>query len=312
MPKKLLKVSITMTNLTHQPVMLAEALEGLAVKPDQWYLDATFGAGGHTAPILDKGGRVVALDYDQLAIEAGEDNFPTALETGKLILIRENFDQLSTVIKPLQQSGQIGDIHGVLFDFGTTSDQLTSVKRGLSFQGEDEELDMRLDQRLGVKAKDLLAVMSQEQLQKVFSEFGGERESKRVSQAIVEQRNDGQLIETVGQLVELIMNTKKHYPDRIHPATKVFQALRIAVNDELGNIERALPAALDLLESQGRLVTIAFHQGEDRLAKTFFRTWEEAGRGERINRSVIKASEEELASNPRARSAVLRIFEKNE
>lgn len=299
-----------MTNLTHQPVMLTEALDGLRVKPSQWYVDATFGAGGHTAAILEQGGRVVGLDYDQLAVEAGEDRFASAIETGQLILIRENFDQLLTVIKPLQQSAQVGAIHGILFDFGTTSDQLTSVSRGLSFQGEDEELDMRLDQRLGVKAKDLLAVMSQDQLQKVFSEFGGERESKRVSEAIVKRRNEGQLIETVGELVALIMNTKKHYPDKINPATKVFQALRIAVNDELGNIERVLPAALELVASGGRLVTIAFHQGEDRLAKTFFRKWEDADRGERINRSVIKPSEQELDSNPRARSAVLRIFEK--
>lgn len=299
-----------MTNLTHQPVMLTEALDGLRVKPGQWYVDATFGAGGHTAAILEQGGRVVGLDYDQLAVEAGEDRFASAIETGQLILIRENFDQLLTVIKPLQQSAQVGAIHGILFDFGTTSDQLTSVSRGLSFQGEDEELDMRLDQRLGVKAKDLLAVMSQDQLQKVFSEFGGERESKRVSEAIVKRRNEGQLIETVGELVALIMNTKKHYPDKINPATKVFQALRIAVNDELGNIERVLPAALELVASGGRLVTIAFHQGEDRLAKTFFRKWEDADRGERINRSVIKPSEQELDSNPRARSAVLRIFEK--
>lgn len=299
-----------MTNLTHQPVMLTEALDGLRVKPSQWYVDATFGAGGHTAAILEQGGRVVGLDYDQLAVEAGEDRFASAIETGQLILIRENFDQLLTVIKPLQQSAQVGAIHGILFDFGTTSDQLTSVSRGLSFQGEDEELDMRLDQRLGVKAKDLLAVMSQDQLQKVFSEFGGERESKRVSEAIVKRRNEGQLIETVGELVALIMNTKKHYPDKINPATKVFQALRIAVNDELGNIERVLPAALELVASGGRLVTIAFHQGEDRLAKTFFRKWEDTERGERINRSVIKPSEQELDSNPRARSAVLRIFEK--
>lgn len=290
--------------------MLTEALDGLRVKPGQWYVDATFGAGGHTAAILEQGGRVVGLDYDQLAVEAGEDRFASAIETGQLILIRENFDQLLTVIKPLQQSAQVGTIHGILFDFGTTSDQLTSVSRGLSFQGEDEELDMRLDQRLGVKAKDLLAVMSQDQLQKVFSEFGGERESKRVSEAIVKRRNEGQVIETVGELVELIMNTKKHYPDKINPATKVFQALRIAVNDELGNIERVLPAALELVASGGRLVTIAFHQGEDRLAKTFFRKWEDADRGERINRSVIKPSEQELDSNPRARSAVLRIFEK--
>lgn len=290
--------------------MLTEALDGLRVKPSQWYVDATFGAGGHTAAILEQGGRVVGLDYDQLAVEAGEDRFASAIETGQLILIRENFDQLLTVIKPLQQSAQVGTIHGILFDFGTTSDQLTSVSRGLSFQGEDEELDMRLDQRLGVKAKDLLAVMSQDQLQKVFSEFGGERESKRVSEAIVKRRNEGQLIETVGELVALIMNTKKHYPDKINPATKVFQALRIAVNDELGNIERVLPAALELVASGGRLVTIAFHQGEDRLAKTFFRKWEDTERGERINRSVIKPSEQELDSNPRARSAVLRIFEK--
>ncbi len=297
-----------MTKLTHQPVLLTETLEALAVKPDHWYLDATFGAGGHTAAILKQGSRVIGFDYDQLAIEAGRQCFDEAIETKQLILIRENFDQLANIIKPLQRAGQVGQIQGVLFDFGTTSDQLTSTSRGLSFQGEDEELDMRLDQRLGVKAKDLLAVMSQDQLQKVFSEFGGERESKRLSQAIVDQRKEGQLIDTVGQLVELVMNTKKHYPDRIHPATKVFQALRIAVNDELDNIKRALPVALELLISNGRLVTIAFHEGEDRLAKHFFKDWEEAGQGERLNRSVIKPQETELETNPRARSAKLRIF----
>lgn len=300
-----------MKKFKHQPVMLEEALSALQVESGQWYLDATFGAGGHTQAILEAGGKVVALDFDQTAIEAGQKKFTSEIETGHLILKRENFDQLKKIIKNLQQQNLIENIQGVLFDFGTTSDQLTSKKRGLSFQGEKEELDMRLDQRLGVKAKDLLAVMPQDQLQQVFSEFGGEHEAKTISQAIVEKRKENEFITTVDELVTLIEKVKKHPPRHIHPATKVFQALRIAVNDELSNIERALPQALEILKPQGILITIAFHQGEDKLAKNFFRDWEKEKQGQRVNKNVIIASEQELAKNPRVRSAKLRIFRKS-
>lgn len=288
--------------------MLTEAIEALDIQPNQWYIDATFGHGGHTQAILDQGGRVLALDFDHAAIERGQDQFSTELDQDKLVLHRTNFDQLQTV---LNQTNLNQPIAGILFDFGTNLEQLTDLPRGLSFQAADEELDMRLDQRLGVKAKDLLAVMGQKQLQQVFSVFGGEREAKRISTQIVKLRNEGQLITTVGELVELIEQTKRHHPHKIHPATKVFQALRIAVNDELGNIDRALPQALEILQPRGKIVTIAFHQGEDRAVKQYFKNWEENQRGQRTPKQVLIPSTAEKERNLKSRSAKMRIFTKH-
>lgn len=298
-------------NQHHIPVMLQEAIEGLNVQTDHWYIDATFGQGGHTQAILDQGGKVVGFDYDQQNIVAGTEKFSTPIQDERLILIRENFSKLKETIDKLQKKNQVDQISGILFDFGTTSQQLTDTSRGLSFSGDDQELDMRLDQRLGVKAKDLLAIMSQTQLQKVFEVFGGETEAKKIAKEINKLRREGRFIRTVSDLTQLISRVKHRRSANIHPATKVFQALRIAVNNELENIEQALPQALKLLEPQGIMITIAFHEGEDRLVKYSFRDWTKAKLGLQKPKKVTKPTMTEISNNPKSRSAKLRRFIKN-
>lgn len=287
--------------------MLPEALDCLNIKANHWYVDATFGQGGHTQEILALKGKVIAFDYDEKNIIAGTEKFAAQIEDKSLILIRENFNQLKKVVDQLQQSGNIS---GILFDFGTTSEQLTTDKRGLSFHGDDQELDMRLDQRLGVKAKDLLAIMDQKQLQKIFEVFGGETEARKISKKIVELRKSNQFITSVSQLTTLISEIKHHPSRNIHPATKVFQALRIAINNELENIEQALPQALEIINSDGKIVTLAFHEGEDRIIKHNFKKWEQKGKGIQDPKKVLMPTKEEILKNPNSRSAKLRGFAK--
>ncbi|HYD35504.1 MAG TPA: 16S rRNA (cytosine(1402)-N(4))-methyltransferase RsmH [Vitreimonas sp.] len=297
----------------HKPVLLTEALAALQVKPDQWYIDGTFGRGGHTRVILDQGGRVIAFDWDAEAITYGQETFAAEIADQKLILIRESFEKLQNEISKIQATDWLTNlkIAGILFDFGTSTDQLTSSERGFSFAGEGE-LDMRMDDRLGVKAKDLLMVLPERQLAQLFSEYGGEREARKIARVIVEKRSRGQAAElsTTHGFAQLIAKTKHERSFHLHPATKVFQALRIAVNGELQAIATALPQAFELLEPGGRIVTIAFHEGEDRLVKTQFQKWDQAGQGELMTKHPLTASEEELTTNNKARSAKLRIIQK--
>lgn len=288
-------------NEKHIPVLLNQALEALQPQKGEWYIDATFGRGGHTAEILKLGAHVIAFDVDSEAIEFGQKAFAQEISAGKLILVRENFEKIA------QFTGG-KEISGVLFDFGTSSNQLKNQERGFSFEG-NAELDMRMDDRLGVKAKDLLALLSEKQLTEVFITYGGEHEARKIAKEIVYQRQH-QAIQTTHDLVQLINKVKRERRGHLNPATKVFQALRVIVNDELGSIERALPAALEVVKPGGRVATISFHEGEDRIAKHLFKKWETNGKGQQINREVITADQDELQENQRARSAKLRIFEK--
>jgi 16S rRNA (cytosine1402-N4)-methyltransferase len=289
--------------MTHIPVLLQQVLSALDVQVDQWYIDGTFGRGGHTAAILEKGGKVVAFDCDEEAIHFGEENFQKEIKEGRLQLIRENFDKLT-------QAGHDKDFYGVLFDFGVSSPQIDGSERGFSFQ-HPAELDMRMDSRLGVKAKDLLALLSEKQLSGIFTEFGGEHEAWKIAKAIVYARSQ-QPFETTTQLADFIASVKKEKRGRLHPATKVFQALRITVNQELSSIKDALPQAYELLVNNGQIVTISFHEGEDRIVKQMFREWEKMGKGTQPVKQVIVPTDTEIEENPRARSAKMRIFKKYE
>lgn len=298
--------------ITHVPVMLEEAVTGLNVRPQHWYVDATFGRGGHTRAILDRGGKVVGFDFDQETIDRARRRFSEELELNTLVLVRENFDTLTETLARLTREEAVETpVWGVLFDFGTSTDQLMAPDRGLSFESAEATLDMRLDTRLGVKAVDLLKILPAKQLTSLFQELGGEEYAKRIAGAIIKTRekNPTQL-ETVGGLVSLIMAHKPRRAGHLHPATKIFQALRIAVNDELDNLQRALPQALSVLAPAGRLVTIAFHEGEDRPVKQAFTQWEEQGLGRRITKKALKPTEAERTANPRSRSAKLRVFER--
>ncbi len=296
-----------MTN-THISVLLEEAVNGLQVQQDAWYIDGTFGRGGHTKKILELGGKVIAFDVDAEAISFGSETFAQEIAQGKLLLVRANFDRLEQEVTELKAKHQIQDVQGILFDFGVSSPQIDQPERGFSFQ-HDVELDMRMDDRLGVKAKDLLALLSEKQLTEIFVEFGGEHEAYKIAKAIVARRQKTP-ITTTHQLADLIQHTKKERPSHLNPATKVFQALRIAVNSELDSIQQVLPQALKVLANQGYLVTISFHEGEDRIVKTSFRNWQKQGWGEQVNKDVIVPTESETTENPRSRSAKLRIFRK--
>lgn len=286
----------------HQPVMLSEAIAELNVEPGNWYIDGTFGRGGHTAAILAKGGKVLAFDVDHQAIEFGQTKFAAEIANHLLILVRENFDQLEKVVKRLQKDDTIGPISGILFDFGTSVDQLLDQNRGFSFDS-DAELDMRMDDRLGVKAKDLLAILPEKQLAMLFENEGGEQFARPIAKLIATVRTK-QPITTTKQLADLIERVKRR-TGKLHPATKVFQALRIAVNTELSVIETALPQAMNVLD-HGSLVTIAFHEGEDRLVKHYFRQLTENNTKIQL-KDLQQPSEQEQLTNPRARSAKLRV-----
>jgi 16S rRNA (cytosine1402-N4)-methyltransferase len=296
----------------HITVLLEEATQALLVKKGNWYIDATFGRGGHTKKILEAGGKVIAFDFDHQAIEYGnkifasEINPESGVKPGNLILIRENFSKISEIIRSLQEDGQVNEISGILFDFGTSTQQLKSIEKGFSFDG-DGPLDMRMDNRLGVQAKDLLALIHVDQLEELFRDLGGEHDARRIAKAI---KSSSEPITTSKQLTELIIKNKGKQKSKLHPATKVFQALRIAVNTELENIMMGLTQALEILDNKGRIVTIAFHEGEDREVKNTFRLWHQEEKGENLTKKPIIPTAEEIKNNSRSRSAKMRIFEK--
>lgn len=294
-----------MQNSQHTPVLLAESISALEIQPKAWYVDGTFGLGGHTRAILENGGNVIAFDWDKEAIARGSEQFAIEIAAGALILLHRPFSELLSATEPYLKNGL--QIMGILFDFGTNTPQLTSGERGFSFLSEGP-LDMRMDDRLGVQAKDLLAVLSEKQLARIFIEFGGEHEAKQVARAIKQSATP---ITTTLQLANLIERAKHERRGHLHPATKVFQALRIAVNSELDEIAVALPQALKVVAKGGLIATIAFHEGEDRIAKQLMRDWEQQGYGSSTTKKPILATEEEIARNSNSRSAKLRVFRKN-
>lgn len=303
-----------MPKALHQPVMLAEVINCFNVQPDNYYLDATFGRGGHSREIIKQGGKVVAFDQDLEAIAFAQQEFAKEIKSDQLTIIHANFDQLEAKIStlPLGQA-ETAIFTGILFDFGTSQDQIRAPQRGFSFDHLEAPLDMRMNQELSVTAGDLLTILSKKQLENIFIELGGENRTvaQKVAKAIDNYRKPdrSKKIETVGQLVEMIEKYQQRH-SRLHPATKIFQALRIAVNSELECIKTALPQALKLLKNKGRVVTIAFHQGEDVIVKHQFSDWEREGLGKKLFDKPLKPSIEEVNKNPSARSAKLRAFEK--
>lgn len=283
--------------------MVDEVLKSFELQPNQWYIDATFGRGGHTQKLINAGAKVIAFDHDLEAIEYGQEKFKEEIANGQLILIRENFNKLKESLNTLTLKPEIS---GILFDFGTSVDQLKDEERGFSFE-TDAPLDMRMDDRLGVKAKDLLALLNEKQLEDLFRNEGGEDQAKSIARAIVKVRAT-KPIQTTKELADTVSRVKQNRGSHLHPATKVFQALRIAVNTELQNIDEALPQAFEILSNSGRLVTISFHEGEDRIAKTLMKRWEEQHKGYQLTKKPLQPTEAEVQINNRARSAKLRAF----
>lgn len=284
-------------------MLLKETIDLLNIKTGKKYIDATLGGGGHTAEILKRGGIVLGLDQDQEAVERLIKRFETEIEERKLVVMKGNFINIGNIAS----ENSFGKVNGILFDLGMSSDQFESG-RGFSFM-EDEPLDMRMDQDLGVTAADLVNALSQKELFKLFIKFAQVEKAREIATAIVENRRL-RPIKTTKELVEIIESVPSYRRQSdLHPATKVFMALRIAVNNEPENLEKALPQASGLLDTGGRLAVISFHQGEDGIAKQFFRNGQTMGIKE-INKKPIMASADEVKLNPRSRSAKLRIGEK--
>jgi 16S rRNA (cytosine1402-N4)-methyltransferase len=295
----------------HRSVFLTQAIDYLQVIPNHWYLDATFGVGGHTREIIKRGGLVFALEYHHDTYQQALINFSSLLSSKKLILLPENFAHLHQLVASHPQFNSDFQFAGCLFDLGTTTNQLMSPTHGLSLY-HDGPLDMRLDSNLAVTARDLLMALSAKQLTQLFWEFGGERQAPSLAHAIVKHRHrlGTQAFPSSNSLATFIAKHKKS-SGKIHPATKIFQALRIAVNGEIDNLTRALPQAFSLLKNHGRLVVISFHDGEDRPVKHYFRSLALKNLAQIITKKPLQPNVTMLKANPRARSAKLRVLEKN-
>jgi 16S rRNA (cytosine1402-N4)-methyltransferase len=292
-----------MNHITHTPVMLHEAIDMLQVKPGKTYLDATIGMGGHAREMLKKGGRVIGLDQDQQALEilsqTLQPEFPNLLT-----LIHGNFSHLTD---HLQNQGT-GNLEGILFDVGTSALQLEDPQRGFSFTS-DQALDMRMNQDLLVTAKDLVNGLSRKELYEILTRFSQEKRARTIADLIVRARQI-KPIESAKELADMI---ETHLPRQghLHPATKTFQALRMAVNDEPNSLTKALPKALALLKPKGRLIVISFHEGEDRIVKHFLTNQEKTHALNVLTPKPLTPSETEIKANPRSRSAKLRAAQKN-
>ena len=306
---------------THKPVLLRECIEGLNIRPDGIYVDGTLGRAGHSREIVSRltTGRLICIDRDQAALDAAPGRLEGHMD--KVTLVHGNFGDIASILDDLN----VPAVDGMLFDLGVSSPQLDDGSRGFSYL-QDAPLDMRMDQSAALTAYDVVNGWSQEELKRILWQYGEERYSGLIAAAIVRRRAD-KPVETTGELADIIRGAMpaKAQREKQHPAKRSFQAIRIAVNDELGAVERMLDSALPRLNPGGRLAVISFHSLEDRLVKTAYAGWAKGctcppdfpvcvcGKKPQIRlvgKKPIVAGEEELEENPRARSAKLRVAEK--
>jgi 16S rRNA (cytosine1402-N4)-methyltransferase len=285
----------------HIPVLYETALEYLAIRPDGIYVDATFGAGGHSRGILQRlqSGRLIAFDADPAARSRAD-----AIGDPRFTFVPSNFRELSPALNRLG----IEQVDGVLYDLGVSSMQFDEASRGFSFR-EPAPLDMRMNPAAGPSAYDILMRSSERELADMFFNYGQERAARKIARVIVQRRQAGTLPKTTVEFGQMISGLL-HRPgqrERIHPATRVFQALRIAVNDELDALRDSLDMAVDRLRGAGRVVAISFHSLEDRIVKHKFR---DDDRLEAITRKPLVPDDAEMERNPRARSAKLRAAQR--
>ena len=315
----------------HIPVMLEEVLNFLQPKANGYYVDGTLGGGGHAEAILersDPGGRVLGIDSDAQALERAERRLAEAVQNGRLVLVHGNFAELARIV---DEAGFVSSVDGILLDLGFSSYQMDDPDRGLSFSA-DGPLDMRLDQSQELTAADLINNASEQELADIFWRYGDETRSRQIAWRIVRERGRGPITRT-SQLARLASAGVSYKPGMIHPATRVFQALRIAVNSELKRLEAVLPQIVEVLRrgkkgntggDGGRMVIISFHSLEDRLVKRFMRreamdcicppgipvcVCNHKASLRILTPKPLTPTKQEVLDNPRARSAKLRAAE---
>jgi 16S rRNA (cytosine1402-N4)-methyltransferase len=304
---------------SHRPVLLDEAITGLAIQPSGIYIDGTFGRGGHTQAILDClgiDGRLIAVDKDPEAVKSAHENFG---KDKRCKIIHGSFSQIKKIA---EQEKIVGQVDGVLLDLGVSSPQLDDANRGFSFL-QDGSLDMRMDTTQGISAAEWLAHAKEKEIVDVLRDYGEERFARRIANAIVNERAL-EPIQTTARLSAIVSKANPRWEKTKHPATRAFQAIRIFINQELDEVKTCLEQVLDVLKVGGRLTVISFHSLEDRIVKQFIRRH---SRGDELPAHIpvvfsearprlkslgraVRATESEIAVNPRSRSAILRIAER--
>jgi 16S rRNA (cytosine1402-N4)-methyltransferase len=306
---------------THRPVLLDECIEALNIKPDGVYLDGTLGRAGHSRQIAQRltTGRLICVDRDDVALAAAQDRLAQWMD--RVTLVHSNFSQVDTILDELGLNG----VDGMLFDLGVSSPQLDDASRGFSYMA-DAPLDMRMDRSEGLTAADVVNTWSREDLRRILTQYGEERYSPQIAAAIVRRREDKPITTTL-ELVDVIKSAMpaRALKEKQHPAKRSFQAIRIAVNDELSSVDRMIQAAVPRLNKGGRLAVITFHSLEDRIVKNGMAAFAKGctcppdfpvcvcGKTpdvKLVSRKPILPTQQEIEENPRARSAKLRVAEK--
>ena len=306
-----------MANAAHLPVLYQEILDALAPKNKGYYVDCTLGAGGHALGILQASqpeGKLLGFDLDPQAHALARETL--APHEQRTLLVERSYTKLQETLQEIKWTS----VHGIVLDLGASSMQFDTAERGFSFR-EDAPLDMRFSPKITESAADIINTYSEAELAEIIFRYGEERASRRIAKTIIKNRP----IRTTFELASLISTAIPRKGKRVHPATRTFQALRIAVNDELGSVEKVLPQAIESLAPGGRLAVISFHSLEDRLVKRYFRheskdcicpprqpicNCTHKAVIKELSRKPISPTEEEIRSNPRARSAKLRVVEK--
>lgn len=310
-----------MMEFVHKSVLLEECMEGLNLRPDGIYVDGTLGGAGHSSRIAAclTTGRLIGVDRDQVALEAARERLAPYID--RVTLVHANFQELDEILEKLH----VPAVDGILLDLGVSSPQLDDGSRGFSYMA-DAPLDMRMDRSAGLTAYDVVNAWPQEELRRILFDYGEERYAARIAAAMVKRREE-RPIETTLELVDIIRSAMppQALREKQHPAKRSFQAIRIAVNDELGAVERVMQAAIPRLAPGGRLAVITFHSLEDRIVKSAMQA---AAKGcicppefpvcvcgrkpqvKLVTRKPVTSSPQELEENPRARSAKLRVCEK--
>lgn len=290
--------------MIHFPVLQKEVIQYLNPKPNENFIDCTIGEGGHALAILEKNdprGKILGIEWDLELFNQLKKKFSKFLHNRRIILVNDCYINLKEIVK----KEKFNSVSGVLFDLGMSSWHLEKSGRGFSFL-KNEPLDMRYSLKNPLTAEKILNYWSYQEIEKILREFGEEKFSEKISKEIIETRKI-KPIKSTFQLVEIITEAipQKFWPKKIHPATKTFQALRIAVNNELINLEKTLPQALEILKSDGKLMVISFHSLEDRIVKNFFKKYKENFKT--FTKKPIMPKDDEIKINPRSRSAKMRL-----